>query len=86
MKIECEDVNGEIQMLFNGQEDEFLEELLWLEMRNPQQAVAGTYWPQFDSMLNALNVLQNQMFTKIKSIDVEGDIGTIPQEEPGVIY
>lgn len=52
------------------------------EMMTP---LGGTYYPEADSMLGAYTILTNDFFDELISIDVEGDIGTIPYEE-GVIY
>lgn len=55
------------------------------EMIENQPPMAGTYYPEKDSLLAAFNVLSNVFFDELESINVEGDIGEIPFEE-GQIY
>lgn len=73
------------KVLFNGQEDELLEEEL-SEMLEHPKPVGGTYYPPTDTLLNALNILQYYFFDDAaEEIAVEGEIEEIPHEE-GRIY
>ena len=56
-------------------EKEFREEL------NKCHAVGGTYYTLPKSMINALNVLRYYFFDGMPEIQVEGDIGEIPDEK-----
>lgn len=73
------------KILFNGQEDELLEEEL-LEMLDEPKAVGGTYYPPVDSLLNAYNILQYHYFDDTaEEITVEGELEEIPYEKD-IIY
>lgn len=59
---------------------------LWLDylLANPEP-IGGTYWPEKYEPLNVYFTLKDRYFDKLISIEVEGDLGTIPFEK-GVIY
>lgn len=73
------------KVLFNDNEDEFLEEEFFKLLENPK-AVGGTYYPPVDSLLNAHNILRYHFFDEpTEEITVEGELEEIPYEE-GKIY
>lgn len=52
------------------------------ELLKDAPAIGGTYYPDSNSMLAALSVLESAFFDeKPTEIEVEGDIGTIPTED-----
>lgn len=53
-----------------------------LRKRHP---FAGTYYPEENSELNVLNVLQHYFFDSRPEIETQGDFEEMPSE-PGVIY
>ena len=72
-------------VLFNGKEDELLEEELSELLEDPKP-MGGTYYPPVDSLLNAYNILQYHFFDEsTEDIKVEGEIEEIPHEE-GTVY
>lgn len=69
------------KILFNGKEDELMEEEL-LEMLESPEAVGGTYYPPVDSLLNAYNILQYHYFDDtVEEITVDGELEEIPYEK-----
>lgn len=73
------------KVLFNGQEDELLEEEFFELLENPK-SIGGTYYPPADTLLNAMNILQYHFFDEpTEEIEAEGEIEEIPHEE-GKIY
>lgn len=83
-EVECQDIEDELQIDFDGEEDDYFEQKFREEL-NKRHAVGGTYYPPQESMINALNVLQNYFFDGEPTITVEGDIGEIPGEKD-VVY
>lgn len=83
MTVEVEMKDGELLLLFNGETDELLEEQFEIIASDPE-AIGGTYYPPVYSLINALNVLKNRMFEKVESVEIIGEIGTIPYEKPKV--
>lgn len=82
--VECVDTDEGLQIDFDGEEQEFLEQQFREEL-NQRHAVGGTYYPPQESMINALNVLRYYFFDGEPEITVDGDIGEIPYEED-VLY
>ena len=73
------------KVLFNGHEDELLEEEFFEVLENPK-SIGGTYYPPADSLLNAYNILQYHFFDEFtEDIEVDGELEQIPYEE-GKIY
>lgn len=77
-------VSGEDTYIFNhrlnmGLEDDIKAEL---KLRHP---FGGTYYPEEQSELNVLNVLENYFFDERPEIETDGEFETIPGED-GVIY
>ena len=68
------------------EDGEFETENLWLDslLENPQP-IGGTYYPEKYDPLNVYFTLKDRYFDKLTSIEVEGELGTIPFEE-GTIY
>ena len=52
---------------------------------NECHVISGSYVPEKDSMLNALNVCRYFFFDEEPDISVEGDIGELPFEV-GTVY
>lgn len=82
--VHCEKVDNEIIVTFNGvdnpiREYQFRDEL---EQHHP---VAGTYYPETDTMLNAFEVLSRWFFDEPPEIKIEGELEEIPGEDD-VIY
>ena len=85
LSVICLKEDEELFFLFNESMDKGHESIFRgiLKERHP---IAGTFFPEEESMLNVLNVLQYYFFdSKPSSVEVEGDIGEIPYE-PNVIY
>lgn len=59
---------------------------VWLEslLENPRP-IGGTYYPEKYEPLNVYYTLKDRYFDELHTIEVEGDLGTIPFEE-GTIY
>lgn len=68
------------------EDGKFEVEDLWLEslLSNPKP-IGGTYYPEKYEPLNVYFTLKDRYFDNLISIDVEGELGTIPFEE-GTIY
>jgi len=80
--------DGELVLDFDGGEDELLESTLLMQLKYAP-AMGGTFYPEEKSLLNVVNVLQNDgFFTKLISIDIEGEEETIPfdSEDDGKVY
>lgn len=80
LSICCVKDEEELFFFFNNREDEFLE----TEFRNIlklRHSIAGTFFPEENSMMNVLNVIQYYFFDSTPEITIEGDIGELPFEE-----
>ena len=80
--------DGELVLDFDGAEDELLESTLLMQLKYAP-AMGGTFYPEEKSLLNVVNVLQNDgFFTKLISIDIEGEEETIPfdAEDDEIVY
>ena len=77
-------VSGEDTYIFNHHLDESIESEIKteLKLRHP---FGGTYYPEEQSELNILNVLENYFFDERPEIETDGEFETIPGED-GVIY
>lgn len=73
--------DGELVLDFDGGEDELLESALLMQLKYAP-AMGGTFYPEEKSLLNVVNVLQNNgFFTKLITIDIEGEPETVPLED-----
>lgn len=83
--VHCKMIDGEVCVLFNHQEHPLLERRFRaeLEQRHP---VAGTFYPEVESLTNALEVLRYYFFDAEPTITVDGDIGEEIPYEDDVIY
>lgn len=43
------------------------------------EPLGGTYWPEKYDPLNVYYTLKDRYFDKLESIEIEGDLGEIPQ-------
>lgn len=80
--------DGELVLDFDGGEDELLESTLLMQLKYAP-AMGGTFYPEEKSLLNVVNVLQNDgFFTKLISIEIEGEPETVPleDEDDGKVY
>lgn len=84
MTVAVEENEGSIRILFDGEENDFM-----LGKLNDDAEYAppmgGTFYPKPGSMLAYFNTLNTVFFNKLTSLEVDGDIGEIPNE-PGCIY
>ena len=81
----CLKEDEELFFLFNKSVDKG-HEAIFRSILKDRHPVAGTFFPEEESMLNVLNVVQYYFFDEKPSlIEVTGDIGEIPHED-GVIY
>jgi len=85
LEVVCEKTDDGLSVSFNGTDDKlfmqsFMDEL---EQRYP---VAGTFYPEVESLTNALEVLQYHFFDGEPEITVDGDIGEEIPYEDDVIY
>ena len=88
IKLEASIENGELVILFDGEQNEMLEPIIMTELKYAP-AMGGTFYPEEKSLLNVVNVLQSGwFFKKLISIDVEGEEETIPfdSEDDGKVY
>ncbi len=75
-----------IRFFLNGVENEGLKNLFGIL---PSEPMGGTYHPKPGSMLACYNALTNSPLSKLyDSVEVEGNIGTIPHVSKGgdVVY
>lgn len=77
---EVEMKDGELIILFDGEEDPMME-FMFRDLISDPPSMGGTYYPPVNSLLNALNVLRTEMFESVESVETIGDIGTVPFEE-----
>lgn len=83
--IATQEESTKITVTFNGMQDEWLKKALDLESETAPP-MGGTYWPERGTMLAYYNLFQNTAyFDELESLEITGDIGTIPCE-PGTIY
>ena len=81
IKLEAIIENGELVILFDGEQNEMLEPIIMTELKYAP-AMGGTLYPEEKSLLNVVNVLQNDgFFTKLISIDIEDEPETVPLED-----
>ena len=81
IKLEASIVDGELVILFDGERNEMLEPIIMTELKYAP-AMGGTFYPEEKSLLNVVNVLQSGwFFTKLISIDIEGEPETVPLED-----
>lgn len=88
IKLEASIVDGELVILFDGEQNEMLEPIIITELKYAP-AMGGTFYPEEKSLLNVVNVLQSGwFFKKLISIDIEGEEETIPfdSEDDGKVY
>ena len=85
LEVTVEMADGELLVDFDGDEDIFLEKEFRteLEKRHP---VAGTFYPEVESLTNALEVLRFHFFDDEPIIQVDGDIGEEIPYEDDMIY
>lgn len=83
--VHCKMIDGEVCTLFNRQEHPLLEQRFRdeLEKRYP---VAGTFYPEVESLTNALEVLRYHFFDDEPEITVDGVIKETIPYKPGRIY
>lgn len=83
--VHCKMIDGEVCTLFNRQEHPLLEQRFRdeLEKRYP---VAGTFYPEVESLTNALEVLRYHFFDDEPTIQIDGDIGEEIPYEDDVVY
>ena len=88
IKLEASIVDGELVILFDGEQNEMLEPIIMTELKYAP-AMGGTFYPEEKSLLNVVNVLQSGwFFKKLISIDIEGEEETIPfdAEDDEIVY
>ena len=88
IKLEASIVDGELVILFDGEQNEMLEPIIMTELKYAP-AMGGTFYPEEKSLLNVVNVLENGwFFTKLISLETEGEEETIPfdEDEPENVY
>lgn len=85
VEVICIDVDDELHFFFNRGRDPALESII-RKILKERHSIAGTFFPEEESMLNVLNVIQYHFFDDAPfSVEVEGDIGELPHED-GMIY
>jgi hypothetical protein len=85
LSVICVKEDEELFFLFNRSVDKG-HESVFKNILKERHSIAGTFFPEEESMLNVLNVIQYHFFDeKPSSVEVEGDIGEIPFE-PDMIY
>lgn len=85
LSVICLKEDEELFFLFNSGIDEGLESV-FRNILKDRHSIAGTFFPEEESMLNVLNVIRYHFFDdKPSSVEVEGDIGEIPHE-PNTVY
>lgn len=82
--VVCEGNGNELFLTFNGEAND-LYETFFRSSLNEHHSIAGSFVPDSNSMLNALNVCRDYFFDDSPTITVWGDIGDLPFEE-NIIY
>lgn len=82
--IVCKEEKNNIAVYIDGRKDRFIKDMLdsLLAITPP---MGGTYYPETGTMQAYYHVLSAAFFTKLNTIEVEGEIEPIPYEE-GVKY
>lgn len=80
LSICCVKDEEDLFFFFNNSEDEILETEFRKRLKE-RHPVAGTYYPEENSMMNVLNVIQYHFFDSTPEVTIEGDIGELPFEE-----
>lgn len=75
--ITVEKKNGELIIEVDGKDHDLIESIFRSHLSDGM-AIAGTYFPPSNSLLNAMNVLKVHVFQKVDN--VEGDVEQIPRE------
>lgn len=85
LEVICEQTDEGLKTTFNGVDDNLFRKSFTdeLEMRYP---VAGTFYPEVESLTNALEVLRFHFFDDEPTIQVDGDIGEEIPYEDDMIY
>lgn len=84
MTVTVEEHEDSIIILFDGEENDFMIGKL-NDDAEYAPPMGGTFYPKPGSMLAYFNALNTVFFNKLTSLEVDGDIGEIPNE-PGCIY
>ena len=85
LSVICMKEDEELFFLFNKSVDKG-HESVFRNIMKERHPIAGTFFPEEESMLNVLNVIQFHFFDeKPYSVEVKDDIGEIPFEKD-VIY
>lgn len=82
--IICKEEKNSIAVYLNGVKDRITKEMLDM-MVSIAPPMGGTYYPEIGTMQAYYNVLSTVYFTKLNTLEVEGEIEPIPYEED-VIY
>lgn len=85
LEVTVEMSDGELLVDFDGDEDIFLEKEFRTELEK-RYPVAGTFYPEVESLTNALEVLRFHFFDDEPTIQVDGDIGEEIPYEDDMIY
>lgn len=82
--IVCKEEKNNIAVYIDGRKDHLIKNMLdsLVAIAPP---MGGTYYPEAGTMQAYYNVLSTVYFTKLNTIEVEGEIEPIPYED-GVIY
>lgn len=82
--IICKDEKNNITVYIDGAKDKNIKNMLDM-MTGIAPPMGGTYYPEAGTMQAYYNVLSTVFFTKLNTIEVEGELEPIPFEED-VIY
>lgn len=83
LTVECTFNGEQIEFLFNGERDFWLEGVILNEMAL-NHPISGTYYPT-TKKLNLVGVLQGYFFDVSPDIEIEGDIEQMPSDK-GRVY
>lgn len=78
--VVCESNGNELFLTFNDETNDLFETFFRSSL-DERHVMAGSFVPDSNSMLNALNVCENYFFDDSPTVTVEGNIGQLPFEE-----
>lgn len=83
MEVVCIEKDG-IHLFFNDHLN-VQEEQDFMDIMKERHVIDGTFCPEEDSMLNALNMLRYYYFDEPPDIRTEGEFEELPNED-GIVY
>lgn len=82
-EVTCTDGEDGLVIDFDDQENGQMESIFRREL-GKGHAMGGSFHPERESMLNALNVIRHYFFDDEPEIQIDGDIGEIPTDPDSI--